>query len=179
MRSVLITDVYYNDGAFLRELESDELLQMFGRAGRRGLDDQGYILTTQKSPRMMDAVPKRLIRVNEIDWATLIRIMDRAVRGGEAPLPAAVEFCKRLFSKQKIRIGIEHEEERDGCESSEVLSAALRFGPHRDEIMNSAGRWESVHRFEKGRRRLAECRVYSKERWRPALRPGLARAEHR
>ena len=37
VRSVLVSDIYYNDGPFLRELESDELLQMFGRAGRRGL----------------------------------------------------------------------------------------------------------------------------------------------
>jgi len=167
VRSVLISDVYYNDGPYLRELESDELLQMFGRAGRRGLDDQGFVLTTQKSPRIMDAVPKRLIRVNEIDWPTLIRIMDRAVRIGDAPLPAAVKFCGQLFSKQKIRIGTEEDAGEVAVSNSD---SPFSLGPHRDEILNSQARWELASCFEKRRRRLGDCLVYLKDRWRPALR---------
>lgn len=167
VRSVLISDIYYNDGPYLRELESDELLQMFGRAGRRGLDDQGFVLTTQKSPRIMDGVAKRLIRVNEIDWPTLIRIMGRAVRAGEEPLPAAVKFCSQLFSKQKIRIGIE----ADAGESDPVRAKSpLNFGPHRDEVMDGTGRWAPPGSFERGRRSLAGCWVFVKDRWRLALR---------
>ena len=167
VRSVLVSDVYYNDGPFLRELESDELLQMFGRAGRRGLDDQGFVMTTQKSPRIMDAVPKRLIRVNEIDWPTLLRIMDRAVRAGDEPLPAALEFCQSLFSKQKIRIGIE-EDAGEMVESGE--GSPFKLGPHREEILNASGEWEIPGRFTSGKRRLGDCLVYLKDRWRPALR---------
>jgi replicative superfamily II helicase len=44
MRSVLITDTRYLAGNFERHVQPDELLQMFGRAGRRGLDEIGYVL---------------------------------------------------------------------------------------------------------------------------------------
>ena len=44
MRSVLVTDTRYMAGNFEREVQPDELLQMFGRAGRRGLDESGYVL---------------------------------------------------------------------------------------------------------------------------------------
>ena len=44
MRSVLVTDTSYMAGNFERHVQPDELLQMFGRAGRRGLDETGYVL---------------------------------------------------------------------------------------------------------------------------------------
>ena len=45
MRSVLISDNEYRVAEAHRHLRPDELLQMFGRAGRRGLDRRGYALT--------------------------------------------------------------------------------------------------------------------------------------
>ena len=111
---------------------------LVGRGGV-GLDDQGFVMTTQKSPRIMDGVAKRLIRVNEIDWPTLLRIMDRAVRAGEEPLPAALRFCGQLFSKQKIRIGIE---EDAGEASGSGGESPFKLGPHREEVLNFSGRWE-------------------------------------
>ena len=35
----------------------DEILQMFGRAGRRGLDETGYVLITANEIRLLDAQP--------------------------------------------------------------------------------------------------------------------------
>src|SRR5204863_458951 len=52
MRSVLITDTRYKAGNFERHVEQDELLQMFGRAGRRGLDDDVYVLMLPDIPRL-------------------------------------------------------------------------------------------------------------------------------
>ena len=62
MRSVLVTDTRYKAGNFERHVEPDELLQMFGRAGRRGLDEVGYVLVLPDIPRLGDARPRKLKR---------------------------------------------------------------------------------------------------------------------
>ena len=38
-------------GNFERQVQPDELLQMFGRAGRRGLDETGYVLDRARTCR--------------------------------------------------------------------------------------------------------------------------------
>ncbi|MGE9291881.1 MAG: DEAD/DEAH box helicase, partial [Puniceicoccales bacterium] len=54
MRSVLVTETHYRFGEEVRRIRSDELLQMYGRAGRRGIDPVGYILTGADKPRLRD-----------------------------------------------------------------------------------------------------------------------------
>ena len=51
MRSVLVTDREYRSGERVHEVRPDELLQMFGRAGRRGMDKVGYIAVAHGKPR--------------------------------------------------------------------------------------------------------------------------------
>ncbi|MGI8956611.1 MAG: DEAD/DEAH box helicase [Chthoniobacterales bacterium] len=85
MRSVLITDTRYLSGNFERQVEPDELLQMFGRAGRRGLDDTGFILFTPDQPRLSFARPRQLKRATQVDWPSLISVMAAAsVVAGDA-----------------------------------------------------------------------------------------------
>src|SRR5436190_8395752 len=105
MRSVLVTDTRYLSGNFERQVEPDELLQMFGRAGRRGLDDTGFVLITPEGPRLSFARPRQLKRAIQVDWPSLISVMRGAVERGEQPFTAAVELSDALFSVQKVPLG--------------------------------------------------------------------------
>ena len=49
---VYVTLNGYRHDHFEHEIEPHELLQMIGRAGRRGLDEFGYVLVSGSSPRM-------------------------------------------------------------------------------------------------------------------------------
>ena len=62
MRSVVIAGTTYKVGNLDRQVRGDELLQMYGRAGRRGLDEIGYALVTDQPPRLLDARPLQLRR---------------------------------------------------------------------------------------------------------------------
>jgi superfamily II DNA/RNA helicase len=79
MRSVIVTDRRYFAANFEHQVEADELLQMFGRAGRRGLDEVGYALYTNDLPRLSDARPRQLKRAAQVDWPSLISVMHAAV----------------------------------------------------------------------------------------------------
>lgn len=162
VRSVLVSDTSYQDGPFSRELRPDELLQMFGRAGRRGLDESGHVLVAQNSPRLLDAHPRQLHRVNQMDWPTLLRIMEgEAARGGDVYGKAA-EVCERLFSRQTIRIGFESH--------SEASDAPSHYGPTRAEFLNSKNEWQNARGTSPGKHPAADCLVLRQERWTPALR---------
>src|SRR3954471_4066873 len=108
MRSVLITGTSYMAGNFERHVQADELLQMFGRAGRRGLDDTGYVLVVPDVPRLGDARPRQLKRATQVDWPSLVSVMRGAAERAENPFAAAVELSHSLFSTQKVPLGVEH-----------------------------------------------------------------------
>ncbi|MEY2578326.1 MAG: ATP-dependent helicase [Verrucomicrobiota bacterium] len=144
MRSVLVTDLRYKAGNFERLVEPAELLQMFGRAGRRGLDDVGYVLMLPDIPRLGDARPRKLKRATQVDWPSLISVM-RAVAGiDNNPFAAAVNLSHSLFSTQKVPIGTEHSLST-GLKPCGLWVDAERARFVRRpivEILNSAGEWE-------------------------------------
>ncbi len=170
VRSVLVSDTKYRTGPFEEQLRPDELLQMFGRAGRRGLDDAGYVLAGAKFPRLMDATPRRLHRVNDIEWPTLLRVMDRAAAEGREPFEAARELLGRLFGKQTVKLGLEE----DAVEGEAGEGNVFNLGPKRDEMLNAAGAWEAVREIRTAWRPVGECRVRVRvrvrERWIEAVR---------
>ncbi|MGH8165441.1 MAG: helicase-related protein, partial [Rhodanobacteraceae bacterium] len=149
MRSVLITDTRYLSGNFERQVQPDELLQMFGRAGRRGLDDTGYILFTPDHPRLSLARARQLKRATQVDWPSLISVMRGAAERGEQPLAAAVELSRSLFSVQKVPLGVER---------------SLATGP------KPCGLWVDAERARFVRRPLVEM-LNSRGEWEPRREP--------
>ncbi len=165
MRSVLITGTRYLAGNFERHVQPDELLQMFGRAGRRGLDETGYVLLLPDIPRLSDARPRQLKRAAQMDWPSLISVM----RDREAPFAAAVELTHSLFSPQKVPLGVEHSLAVGARPCGLWVDAERARFVRRPitEMLNSAGEWEP-----KGESReisLGDILCREGDRWVPAL----------
>lgn len=106
MRSVCVTEREYRHSGRSYQVRADELLQMFGRAGRRGLDDKGFILVAPGKPRLSEARPAHLKRANSIDWPSIIAVMHEAEKTGRPPIAAADELATRLFTEQRLRLGL-------------------------------------------------------------------------
>jgi len=161
VRSVMVTSTSYGDARFQRELRSDELLQMFGRAGRRGLDERGFVLTAPNLPSLLDASPRQLRRVNQMDWPTLLRVMEAAPEG-QNPLARASLICERLFTRQKIA--------PDLANALEGSQSSQRHGPTKVEFLGPANCWHPFKSAREETRPLHECLSLHKQRWVPALR---------
>jgi superfamily II DNA/RNA helicase len=103
LRSVLVTGTSFTAGGEPREVSPAELLQMFGRAGRRGLDEQGYVLVTERSPRLGQARAGHLRRSTPLPWRPLLRelALDKPIE------EVCAAFQKRLFTTEFIPLGIE------------------------------------------------------------------------
>ncbi len=96
LRSVLVTDRRYATDHTEREVRPDELLQMFGRAGRRGLDERGYALWTGDSPRLGEAKPLQLRRSEGLDWPAFLFLMRKSAQ----PRQAAEQLAQHLFTRE-------------------------------------------------------------------------------
>ena len=164
MRSVLVTDREYRVDDELGLLRPDELLQMFGRAGRRGMDDRGYVIVAPRQARMNDARPLKLHRSKTLDWAALIRSMTSALKQDKNPIEAARWLALRLFSEERVRLGLDlslgtitREEEKAQNDDTE---------DDRDEVVemrNSVGLWE--RRSGQSKQKLSQALLLSKGEW--------------
>jgi len=170
VRSVIVTGTRYFDGPFEREIRPDELLQMFGRAGRRGLDDIGYVLVARGTPRLADAAPALLKRREEVDWPALFRVMAGA-NDSISPFDAARIFTARLFTRSDIDLGMQRTTDRPP-----PPSASDRYGPMQEEFLNSENEWQPVAQAHSAEHPLSNLFSHRGEKWIPALKnPDLVR----
>jgi superfamily II DNA/RNA helicase len=103
LRSVMITAGSYRHDHLEREIAPHDLLQMIGRAGRRGLDEMGYVLVSHHTPRMRRAEPLRLKRANALPWAFFLR----QLRIGRDATEMATTEGRRFFTEDQILLGTE------------------------------------------------------------------------
>ncbi|MBE7538464.1 MAG: DEAD/DEAH box helicase [Opitutaceae bacterium] len=103
LRSVMITAGSYRHGQREHEIEPHELLQMAGRAGRRGLDEMGYVLVSSSTPRLRRAAQMRLKRAGPLPWAFMLR----QLRAGENVRAVTAAAAHRFFTEQPMVLGAE------------------------------------------------------------------------
>ncbi|MBL63284.1 MAG: DEAD/DEAH box helicase [Opitutae bacterium] len=171
MRSVIVTDREYRVEDERRLLRPDELLQMFGRAGRRGLDERGYAIVVPNKARLSEARPLPLRPSARVDWSSLLQVMRAAADDKRSPAQAAEEFGGRLFREEPIPLGFAAflSKQRTQANQAKAPKSEDR-DPSRDEViemLNSEGRWERRGGPVKGP--LGEAFFYFGEEWREAL----------
>lgn len=164
MRSVLVTDREYRSGERTHQVRPDELLQMFGRAGRRGLDRIGFVAVAHGKPRLTEARPIRLQRNNELDWPSILFVMQQAIERGEDHFAAARDLAARLFSNSQPSIGLRS---LTHAGPSQQKSAPKRIQQQIREFQNPDGDWERAR--TPVRTPLAQCLAFSNGAWLPAL----------
>jgi superfamily II DNA/RNA helicase len=104
LRSVLITAGNFRHDHLEREIAPHDLLQMIGRAGRRGLDEMGFVLVSSSTPRMRRAEPLRLKRAVPLPWAMFLR----QLRAGRDAAELAGTESGRFFDSHAIPLGTDH-----------------------------------------------------------------------
>jgi superfamily II DNA/RNA helicase len=144
LRSVALAGESYRRDYQEQPLRSDEILQMFGRAGRRGLDETGFVLITANEIRLLDARPGHLSRGELVDWNTLLGLMWGASAVGLDPFREAVRIQERLFTIKPISLGVEeslrHPEVPCGLKTDAERARHVRQRVR--EMLNSRGQWE-------------------------------------
>jgi superfamily II DNA/RNA helicase len=144
LRSVALAGESYRRDYTEQPLRADEILQMFGRAGRRGIDETGYVLISANEIRMRDGYPCTLARSGMVDWSALLGLMRAAAERDDDPFAEAVRVQERLFTTRPIFLGVEesmkHPDTPCGLKTDAERARHVR---HRvREMLNSRGEWE-------------------------------------
>lgn len=88
--------------------------------------------------------------------------MEQAAVEGEDVVARATEATSRLFSKQSVPLGFENHSDAPETEN--------RYGPTREEFLNSREEWQAVRNAPTMTQPLKECLARHRERWVAALK---------
>src|SRR5436305_1684042 len=145
LRSVSLAAESYRRDQIEQPLKPDEILQMFGRAGRRGLDETGYVLISANELRLLDARPCHLSRSGAVDWSALLNLMSAAADQGRDPFAEAVQIQEKLFTTKPIFLGVEeslrHPDVPCGLHTDAERARHVRTRVR--QMLNSRNEWEN------------------------------------
>ena len=146
LRSVALAGESYRRDSVEAPIRPDEILQMFGRAGRRGLDETGFVLITANELRLLDARACHLSRSGAVDWGALLNLMAVAAQHGREPFREAVHVQERLFTVKPIFLGVEESLKHPvvPCNLHTDAERARHVRKLVREMLNSRGEWETV-----------------------------------
>jgi superfamily II DNA/RNA helicase len=144
LRSVALAGDSYRRDYVEQPLRPDEILQMFGRAGRRGIDEIGYVLVSANQIRLREGYPAHLSRSGMVDWSALLSLMAGAVEQGREPFAEAVRVQERLFTTKPIFLGVEESLKHPvvPCGLKTDAERARHVRKRVREMLNSRGEWE-------------------------------------
>ncbi|MGC8744711.1 MAG: DEAD/DEAH box helicase [Verrucomicrobiia bacterium] len=150
LRSVALAGESYKRDNVEVIITADEILQMFGRAGRRGIDETGYVLIGPNEISLRDAYPAYLSRSGLVDWNALLNVMHSAAQQGINPFEQAVKIQEKLFTSKPVHLGVEeslvHPDVPCGLKTDSERARHVRK-PFK-QILNSKGEWEPLKSFE-------------------------------
>jgi superfamily II DNA/RNA helicase len=146
LRSVALAGESYRRDQAEQLLRPDEILQMFGRAGRRGLDETGFVLVTPNELRLLDARPGFLSRSQSVDWGALLGLMFTAAQQGRPLFKEAIHAQERLFTTRPIFLGVEESLRNPDvpCGLQTDAERARHVKKRVREMLNSRGVWEPM-----------------------------------
>ena len=144
LRSVALAGASYRRDNIEQPLKADEILQMFGRAGRRGLDETGFVLITANEIRLLEAHACHLTRGRRVDWSTPLGLMSAALEAGHDPFTEAVRVQERLFTAKPIFLGVEESLKHPDvpCGLKTDAERARHARKRIRQMLNSRREWE-------------------------------------